>query len=424
MAITPTGDIFKGFEFDGESSKDYGVYITGKAVYNAPTRDVEMVSIPGRNGKFALDKGRFENIEITYPAGIFADDEVDFAEAISDFRNYMCSRKGYVRLSDDYNPNEYRMAFYKSGLDVSPAQLKAGEFNITFDCKPQRWLTSGEDAITVADGDTLTNPTLFESSPLLEVEGYGTIGFNGYAIEIDDVQIGDVVLINKGATSIHFPTGRRENFNGNEAFLNAGDTISVPSITVTVVETVKPTVSILSVSRESSQDLSDATIRASSSRTIEIVLKSSPIEFHYGTAETSTVGQASFGWVLYDSANANTLTVTGQVGTVFAEYDGDKTITFWSAGLKMGTVTWYEDSTKKIEYPQVTGASSQDLSLGHIYIDCDLGEAYKIESGGAIPLNRYIDLGSDLPKLASGNNTISYDNTITELKITPRWWKL
>jgi len=424
MAIAPTGDIFKGFEFDGESSKDYGVYITGKAVYNAPTRDVEMVSIPGRSGQFALDKGRFENIEVTYPAGIFADDEANFAEAISDFRNYMCSRKGYVRLSDDYNPNEYRMAFYKSGLDVSPAQLKAGEFNITFDCKPQRWLTSGEEAITVADGDTLTNPTLFESSPLLEVEGYGTIGFNGYAIEIDDVQIGDVVLMNAGASSAHFPVGTYESFNGNEAFLNEGDTITVPGITVTVVETVKPAVTIQSVARESLQDLAEATVRTSTSKTIEVVLKSLPIEFEYGTAETSTVGEASFTWTLYDTSTTGTWTWTEQTCTVYAEYDGDKTITFFSSGLNYPVNGWWGDSTKKIEYPQVTGSSSQDLSLGHIYIDCDLGEAYKIESGGAIPLNRYIDLGSDLPKLASGNNTISYDNTITELTITPRWWKI
>ena len=82
MAIAPTGDIFKTLEFDGESSKSYGVYITGEAVYNAPEKDVEMISIPGRNGSFALDKGRFENIEVTYPAGIFATNEFDFATAV------------------------------------------------------------------------------------------------------------------------------------------------------------------------------------------------------------------------------------------------------------------------------------------------------------------------------------------------------
>ena len=77
-------------------------------------------------------------IQHTYPAGVFADNEADFAEAISDFRNMLCSANGYCRLEDEYNPDEYRMAVYKSGLEVDPTLLKAGEFDITFECKPQR----------------------------------------------------------------------------------------------------------------------------------------------------------------------------------------------------------------------------------------------------------------------------------------------
>ena len=149
MAIAETGDIFKALTFDGVSSRDYGVYITGEAVFNAPERDVEMITIPNRNGAFALDNGRFENITVSYPAGIFADTETDFAQAISDFRNVLCSKRGYCRLEDEYNPDEYRMAIYKSGLEVSPAQLKAGEFEIIFECKPQRWLKSGDEIIEV-----------------------------------------------------------------------------------------------------------------------------------------------------------------------------------------------------------------------------------------------------------------------------------
>ena len=122
MAITQTGAIYKAFSFDNVSSRNYGVYITSEAVYNAPERDVEMIAIPGRNGAYVLDNGRFENIEIKYPAGIFADNETDFAQAVSDFRNFLCSKKGYFRLEDEYNPDEYRMALYKSGLEVLPVQ--------------------------------------------------------------------------------------------------------------------------------------------------------------------------------------------------------------------------------------------------------------------------------------------------------------
>jgi phage-related protein len=96
MAITPLGNEYKGLEFDGVSSKTYGVMIYGEGVFNAPERDVEMIKIPGRSGTFALDKGRFENIEVTYPARLIADNTADFAAAISDFRNELCSRRGYV----------------------------------------------------------------------------------------------------------------------------------------------------------------------------------------------------------------------------------------------------------------------------------------------------------------------------------------
>ena len=58
------------------------------------------------------------------------------------------------------------------------------------------------------------------------------------------------------------------------------------------------------------------------------------------------------------------------------------------------------------------------------YIDCDIGECYKIENDEIITLNDIITLGSDLPKLVSGTNTFTYDNTVTELKVTPRWWKV
>ena len=57
-------------------------------------------------------------------------------------------------------------------------------------------------------------------------------------------------------------------------------------------------------------------------------------------------------------------------------------------------------------------------------MDCDLGECYIVNGGDIVSLNAYVDLGSNLPKLAPGTNTITYDNTITELKITPRWYKV
>ena len=171
--------------FNGINSGDYGVYIAGDSVYNAPERDVEMVTVPGRNGNIALDRGRFENIEVEYPAFISGTDQTDFAGNISDFRNAILSTVGYARLEDDYHPDEYRLAVYHSGLEVEPKIYnRAGAFEIRFDCKPQRFLKSGETAQSFSGSGTITNPTRFDSKPLYLVTGYGTLTVNGYAITI------------------------------------------------------------------------------------------------------------------------------------------------------------------------------------------------------------------------------------------------
>lgn len=177
--------VFNSLTFDGENSLDYGVYITGNAVYNAPERVVDMITIPGRNGALSLDQGRFENITVTYPAGTFGSSQSEFASAISDFRNALASRHNYVRIEDDYHTDEFRLGLYKSGLEVDPVSMnRAGEFDIVFDCKPQRFLKSGENVYTRTASGSINNPTLFEARPLLVVTGTGNLTVNGVQIAI------------------------------------------------------------------------------------------------------------------------------------------------------------------------------------------------------------------------------------------------
>ena len=152
---------FNSLTFDEINSLEHGVYITGEAVYNAPERAIEMVAIPGRNGDLAIDQERFENIEVKYPAGIFASTQEEFAQKMRKFRNLLVSRFFYVKITDTYHPDEYRLGLYKSGLEVDPvAYSSAGEFDIVFNCKPQRFLTSGEEALELYATDVLTDHNL------------------------------------------------------------------------------------------------------------------------------------------------------------------------------------------------------------------------------------------------------------------------
>lgn len=416
MAIAPTGNIFKGFELDGESSKDYGVYITGEAVYNAPERDVEMISIPGRSGAFALDRGRFENIEVTYPAGIFADNETDFAEAISEFRNYLCSRRGYCRLMDDYNPNEFRMAIYKSGLEVEPAQLKAGEFEIVFDCKPQRFLTAGETPIPVGDGEYITNPTLFDASPLLEVEGYGSIGINGETVTIEDVDIG-MIPVTEASSSSGTPDSQATYtvmIPLDDSNINGPDSIYVSGVECIVEREIDPGYSGLSASVTS---VTDATGTCSATgETMRVQLGAgSFISAGIGSNLIGTVDY-TVGYTYGGSRSSNDFTIT-MIATRVA---GGIEVEVTAGGIEPLTVA----RSITISVPVLYAYSSNSALGNPTYIDLDLGAAWNADSGTAVSLNNAVQLPAKLPTLKVGANLISFDSNITDLKVVPRWWKI
>ena len=134
----------KGFTYDGIDSLDYDLYITSGSVYDAPERVVDMIKVPGRNGNLAIDRGKFENIDVEYNVYTKDRSQTSFAQNIRDFRNELCSRHEYLRLTDDYNSDEFRLGIYKSGLELDADIDRAGAIKLTFDCKPQRFLTSGE----------------------------------------------------------------------------------------------------------------------------------------------------------------------------------------------------------------------------------------------------------------------------------------
>lgn len=177
--------------FDDIDSSDYGVFISGEGAYNAPARRGELVQIPGRNGDIFMDEGAYENIEVNYPGFIGRNKQNNFADILMNLRSALTSKAGYQRLEDTYHPDEFRMAIYHNGLEVEPKHYnRAGEFTMAFDCKPQRFLKSGETPVLFTLQGTILNPTLFESSPIIKVTGDGVVALSNaektYSFTVSD----------------------------------------------------------------------------------------------------------------------------------------------------------------------------------------------------------------------------------------------
>ena len=403
------GAIYKELTFDGEQSGDYGLYITGAGTFNAPNRDMEMVTIPGRNGSFAHDRGRFENIEVTYPAGVYGSDESDFADKIADIRAWLCSKKGYVRLTDEYNPNEYRLAVYKSGLEVTPALLKAGEFDLVFECKPQRFLTSGETAQTIASsGDTLTNPTRFNARPMLEVNGYGKIGINGEEVEVISQALGWTNLLPVTYNYGNAGTSVQWVITPDYTKVNTGDTIRIsPGSEIDIV------VEGDSLAVESFSQTGDFVGYASTSggTKLRLVLNGdmiNPFTFTLGTAKTAS---ASIG------IGYNFQGVQPRHDTITVQFDVST-----AGAIRIIVTVPYGARSYDLEIGPIAGNSSQSALGNPLYFDLDIGEAYKIENGAYVSVNSAVYIPPELPELEPGANTITFDGTVSDLKVVPRWW--
>lgn len=172
--------------FNGKSTKDFGVWISGSGTWGAPERDVEHIEVPGRNGDLTIDNKRFKNLTVTYPAFI----PKGFAEKFDSFRAFLVSSPGYHRLEDVYHPDEYRMAEYYEAIEPEVGTLnRSGTFDLSFNCKPQRFLKSGERTRSFTANGTIHNPTLFEAKPLLRVYGTGSFGIGNQTVVISSASV-------------------------------------------------------------------------------------------------------------------------------------------------------------------------------------------------------------------------------------------
>lgn len=163
--------------FNGTSSLDIPCFVGETGAFNAPKPGYKTVSVPGRNGDLIYSYDRYENVKPPYKLIIRASSKDEFRQRVDRVKSWLLPcYESYYRLEDSIDPDHYRMAQYAGPFDLDIGFFRVGAVDITFNCKPQRYLVSGETAVTVsADGTTITNPTAWAAKPLIRVYGSGTL---------------------------------------------------------------------------------------------------------------------------------------------------------------------------------------------------------------------------------------------------------
>ena len=161
------------FTFDSIPSTNFKVYCSGNQTFGGPEADIEPVSVSGKSGDLLRFNQRYANTEVAYDCWIAEDMRIN----LRNLRSYLLSKTSYRRLEDTYHPDEFRLGVFTGGLDPAISHWNSlAQFTLTFNCKPQRFLKSGETkVISSGNSMTLINPSYFPSKPLIRIYGNGTL---------------------------------------------------------------------------------------------------------------------------------------------------------------------------------------------------------------------------------------------------------
>lgn len=141
MKQFPFKDGYSFLEFDGvDIGAACKMFILGKGTYGAPSRDVDQIHVPGRNGDILVDNGGWNNVTVKYPdCNILS----NFGENVEKLHEYLLSNPGYHTLIDQYHPDEVRYAEFRGPFTADAhtgTGNDSGSFDLEFNCKPQRFL--------------------------------------------------------------------------------------------------------------------------------------------------------------------------------------------------------------------------------------------------------------------------------------------
>jgi hypothetical protein len=249
------------------------------------------------------------------------------------------------------------------------------------------------------------------------IEGYGTINIGDYPVEIVNDTLGTVSLYNSIMTQKAISAATEYSATISTTFstaeLNAGDTEHLEDFSFAVKWD------------EGSFSMSSFALDT----------QSGPATFSLATFTPGRYASATFN-VSFPNMTAGTAVEEqecyvggfrylngGDAGYLDVDLTYEKTVNGTEETFTV-TITCAIAYEATLIRGNMKGESTI-LMVGHpAYIDMSTGDAYKEENGEFISLNRYIYLQSDLATLKPGTTEITFDNTITDLKIVPRWWKL
>lgn len=222
--------------FNGVSSDTLGIVIENPPDFKAPEKDYDTYHVPGKSGDIYVDHGSYKNTKVSYNIAL-GSYEASFQDLTRTVTDWLFSTNKYAVLTDSYDSDYYRYAFYQGSTDVANVLWTAGRATVEFDCKPFRFLLSGKTpSEDIAGSIELPNPTPYSSKPLIQVTlktagTGGSVTWGSKTITISADTDATTILIDSELQDCYYDT---LNLNPYVSFSGDGEFPEIPSSGVTV----------------------------------------------------------------------------------------------------------------------------------------------------------------------------------------------
>lgn len=180
----------ENFFYAGLNALSNGICLQKPITFTGAEPDVETIHVPGRNGDLSIYTGAYKNRKGTAECYcIRGYHQRDVEQVVTAATAMLLGKKGYNRLECTNDPTHYWMAKVVNGPQIEDRLRTLNPFTVEFDCMPQRFLKSGEMAVSVTSGSTILNPTAFPALPLIHINGTGAgrIQIGEYVVEIESL---------------------------------------------------------------------------------------------------------------------------------------------------------------------------------------------------------------------------------------------
>lgn len=198
---------FGDIDFSGD-----GAFVWGEGQYSAPTRSVDFIEVPGRNGDLLIDNGSYTNTKAVYRVIITK----NVMENVDRLKYLLYSQKGYQKLYDSDLKGLYRMACFCGGFDLT--SIRGGVVYIEFECKPYKYDINGETPLVfdLIPGEdefvTVLNPYFETAKPIIKLYGNGgPFMFGDRLVQIVDRGEGHIIIDTDSMNAYSFSNPNDEN---------------------------------------------------------------------------------------------------------------------------------------------------------------------------------------------------------------------